>query len=98
MRAKKDGYARQQQCRHLGIHPTATATDVRLTKREMKMRSVGARQFRAGVHDFRNGPSHACTDPAWKDPVQIRQQREAEAACFDRGLARQERFQPRRGW
>jgi hypothetical protein len=30
MRSKKGGYARQRQCRALGIHPTAKATAVRL--------------------------------------------------------------------
>ena len=33
MAAKRGGYARQKQCRALGIHPTAKATAVRLAKR-----------------------------------------------------------------
>jgi hypothetical protein len=33
MRAKKGGYARQRQCRALGIHPTAPATTARLARR-----------------------------------------------------------------
>jgi hypothetical protein len=39
MRTKRGGYARQQQCRHLGIHPTEKATAARLRKQKMRMRN-----------------------------------------------------------
>jgi hypothetical protein len=98
MRAKKGGYARQEQCRMLGIHPTAKATAVRLMK-QMKRRNeasapINSTSGRVNSPMERRAPAPI---PPWQDPVQIRLQREADAAWIDRLLAHQEQLRRRRG-
>ena len=72
------GRARQRQCRAQGIHPTRKATMVRLARQKVKKQNPPS----APLSSAMERPSSSTTPP-WEDPVQIRLQREAEAAWVD---------------
>jgi hypothetical protein len=92
MRAKKGGYARQQQCRLLGINPTEKATMVRLARQKLKGQNEPSAPLNAAMARRRSS-----TTPPWLDPVQIRLKREADAAWLDASLIHQEQLRRRRG-
>jgi len=74
-----------------GIHPTRKATMVRLAKQKLKKRNAPS----APLNSVMQGRSPSPIPP-WEDPVQMRLQREAEAAWVDAFLARQEQWRRRR--
>ena len=92
MLAKRAGYARQRRARAMGVHPTRKATLVRVSRQRAKKQG----NLPGPLNSAMERRSSSKTPP-WLDPLQVRLQREAEAAWLDKYLAHQEQVRRRRG-